>query len=53
MKRIVSALLALAVLAALVIVATTSKHGVRAVHAQSGCTNATLTGNYGCFFSGV
>ena len=52
MKRMVSALLALAVLAALVIVATTSKHGVRAVYAQSGCTNATLRGNYGLYFSG-
>jgi len=47
MKRIVSVLLALAVLAALAIVATTSKHGVRAVYARSGCSNATLTGNYG------
>ena len=49
MKRIVSALLALAVLAALVIVTTTSKHSVRAVYAQSGCSNATLTGSYGWF----
>src|SRR5579859_1379649 len=47
MKRIVSGLLAVAVLAALVIVATTSKRIVRPVYAQSGCTNATLTGNYG------
>ncbi len=52
MKRIVSALLALAVLAALAVVTTTSKHGVRAVYAQSGCTDATLTGNYGFTFSG-
>jgi len=52
MKRIVSALLTLAVLAALVIVAATSKHTVRPVYAQSGCNVATLTGNYGFTFSG-
>ncbi|HUE56628.1 MAG TPA: hypothetical protein VMO76_12390 [Candidatus Udaeobacter sp.] len=46
MKRIVSALLALAVLAALVHVITTSKHAVRAVYAQSGCSVATLNGSY-------
>ncbi len=50
--RIVSALLASAVLAALVIVTTTSKHAVRAVYAQSGCTNATLTGSYGFTYTG-
>jgi len=50
--RIVSALLALAVLAALVIVTTTPKHGVRAVYASSGCTDATLTGNYSFVYSG-
>jgi hypothetical protein len=44
--RIASALLALAVMAALAIVTTTSKHSVRAVYASTGCTNATLTGNY-------
>ena len=43
----------LTVVAGLVIVATTSKHFVRAVYAQSGCTNATLTGNYGFVFSGL
>jgi len=52
MKRILSALLALAVLAALVIVAATSKHGVRAIYAQNGCTDATLTGSYGLVFGG-
>ena len=52
MKRIVTALLTLAVLAAIVIVTTTSKHFVRAVYADSGCTNATLKGNYGFSFSG-
>jgi|SRR5215471_18791937 len=46
MSRIFSALLASAVLVALVTVTTTSKHGVRAVYARSGCTDATLTGNY-------
>jgi hypothetical protein len=52
MKRIVSALSALAVLAALAIVAATSKHSVRLVYAASGCSNATLRGNYGFDFSG-
>lgn len=46
MKRIVSALLALAVLAALVVVTTTSKHAVPAVYAQSGCRVANLHGHY-------
>jgi len=50
--RIVSALFALAVLAALAIVTTTPKHGVRAVYASSGCTDATLTGNYVFTLSG-
>jgi hypothetical protein len=44
--RIFSAFLALAVLAALVIVTTTSKHTVRRVYAESGCSHATLTGKY-------
>jgi len=43
MKRIVSASLALAVLAALVMVLTTSKP----VYAQGVCSVATLKGNYG------
>lgn len=46
MKRIVKRLLALALLAPLVIIATTSKRIVRPVYAQSGCSLATLTGNY-------
>ena len=50
--RILSALLTLAVLAALAIVTTTSKHGVRAVYASTGCTDATLTGNYAFSQSG-
>jgi len=43
---------AVAVLAALVIEPRTSKHSVRAVYAQSGCSEATLTGNYGFEFNG-
>jgi hypothetical protein len=54
MKRIgiASALLALGVLAALAIVTSTSKNGVRAVYAQSGCSDATLAGNYAFRISG-
>jgi len=44
--RIRSALLALAVLAALAIVTATSKHTLGRVYAQGGCSLATLTGNY-------
>jgi hypothetical protein len=47
MKRILSTLLALAVSATLVVVATTWKSSVPAVHAQGGCSVATLNGNYG------
>lgn len=46
MKRIHGGLLALALLGALVIVATTSKRIVRPVYAQSGCSLASLRGNY-------
>ena len=52
MKRILSAFLALVVSAALVVVATNWKHSVTAVHAQGGCSNATLTGNYAFIYSG-
>lgn len=52
MKQIVSSLLALAVSAALIVVATTWKHSVRAVHAQSGCSVATLNGRYALTSSG-
>lgn len=52
MKRIVSAFLALAVSATLVFVVTGWKHGVTAVHAQGGCSVATLNGNYGFTSSG-
>jgi hypothetical protein len=53
MKRILSAFLALAVSAALVVVATNWKHSVKAVHAQGGCSNATLTGNYPFIYTGA
>lgn len=46
MKRIISAVLALVVSATLVVVATSWKPSVTAVHAQGGCSAATLTGNY-------
>jgi hypothetical protein len=46
MKRIVITLLVMAVLAAPVLVTTTSKHAVRAVYAQDGCSVATLNGHY-------
>ena len=52
MKRILSALVALAAAAALVVLPTMSKRNVTAVHAQTGCSNATLTGNYGFTFGG-
>ncbi len=52
MKRIVSVLSGLAVLAALAIVTTTSNHIVRPVHAASGCSDATVNGSYGLTFSG-
>ena len=52
MKRILSTFLALAVFATLVFVAT-SWNRVTAVHAQGGCSNATLTGNYAFIYSGA
>jgi hypothetical protein len=52
MKRILSVFLALVVSAALVVIATNWKHSVTAVHAQGGCSNATLTGNYAFIYSG-
>src|SRR5262249_35871614 len=56
MKRITMAraLAALAVLATLAMVTTTSKHTVSSVYASTstGCTAATLKGNYGFTFSG-
>src|SRR5262249_40150650 len=53
MRRILSAFLALAVSATLFVVATSWKHGATAVHAQGGCSNATLTGNYPFIYSGA
>ena len=52
MKRAISALTGLAAVAALLFVITISKHGVQAVHAQNGCSNATLSGNYLFHYSG-
>jgi hypothetical protein len=52
MKRIVSVSLTLAVAAALLVLAPVSKRSLFAVHAGSGCTNASLSGNYGFTFSG-
>lgn len=53
MKRTVTALLAVAVLAA-VILSTTSKHTVPAVYAQTQntCSNGILTGNYAFVYKG-
>lgn len=52
MKRTLSAFLALAVSAAVVFLAPVSKRLVPAVHAAGGCSDATLTGNYGFTFNG-
>lgn len=46
MKRTLSLLLTLAVLPALLVLGPMSKHNQFSVHAQSGCSNATLSGNY-------
>jgi hypothetical protein len=52
MKQVVSGLLALVLVAPVVVLTTTSKNSVRAVHAQSGCSVATLKGAYGLTDSG-
>ena len=52
MKRIVSLLLALAVLAALTLLAMTSRRVARPVYAQSACSLTSLTGNYAFSHSG-
>jgi hypothetical protein len=55
MKRITTALLAVAVLAGLVASVTTTKHNfnvLSVVHASNGCTNASLMGNYALIWSG-
>jgi hypothetical protein len=46
MKRTLSLLLTLAVSAALLVLGPMSKHNQFSVQAQSGCSNATLSGNY-------
>jgi hypothetical protein len=52
MKQIATAFTGLAALAALMFVITASKHGIQSVHAQNGCSDATLTGNYLFHYSG-
>jgi hypothetical protein len=55
MKRMITSLLAIGVLAAGAVLAPTAKHRFTAlpvVHAERGCSNATLSGNYGFTFSG-
>ena len=54
MNRSTKALLAISILAALAVFVRAMKHEVIVpiVHAQSGCTDATLTGNYGFTLTG-
>jgi hypothetical protein len=52
MKRIVSASLGLAAVAAVIVATTMSTDRVRTVHAQSGCSLAMLKGSYGLLYSG-
>lgn len=53
MKGTLQILFALALFASLALVATSEwKHGMNTVHAQSGCSNAILTGNYGISWQG-
>ena len=53
MKRIVRALLALAFATTLILFIATSKRGlVRPVHAQSGCSDTTLSGSYPFIYRG-
>lgn len=52
MKPKVTGLLILLTLAALIIIDATSKRTVRTVHAQSGCSSGTLSGNYAVTQSG-
>lgn len=55
MKRTISMLLIVAVFGAVAIFAPAAKHHftvLPVVHAQSGCTDATLTGNYAIIWSG-
>jgi hypothetical protein len=53
MKRLFSAFLALAGFVTLIFVGTSCKHGVTPVHAQAGCSVATLTGNHGVNLTGA
>lgn len=46
MKRILGVLFVMGTLAAMLFLGTVPKRGASVVHAMSGCTNATLTGNY-------
>jgi hypothetical protein len=55
MKRTITSLLAIAALAAVAMFAPTATHRFTAlpvVHAERGCSNGTLSGNYGLTFSG-
>ena len=55
MKRMITTLSAIALLAAGAMLAPTAKHRFMAlpvVHAERGCSNETLLGNYGLTFSG-
>jgi hypothetical protein len=53
MKRVISGFVALAVSATLVFVVTSWKHAATAVHAQGGCSVATLNGNYPSVITGA
>jgi hypothetical protein len=52
MRRIIGVSMALALAAALLVLFPTSKHGVPVVYAQSGCSLATLSGNYAFVYTG-
>lgn len=55
MKRMITSLTAIALLAAGVMLAPITTHRFTAlpvVHAEKGCSNQTLSGNYGLVFSG-
>jgi hypothetical protein len=52
MKRIIAVSLSIAVSAALLVLFPTSNHGLPIVHAQGGCSDATLLGNYAFLYTG-
>jgi len=52
MKLLLSVLLTLAVSVAVLVLTPISKHSAFAAHAGTGCTNASLSGDYGLTFSG-